>query len=163
MHTALLAEALVARVMVDGEVDARFEHLGVVGEQAQRGEVDGDDRLIVKIVRDPILLDVLLEVLGRLAVIEDARGLAHLAQHGAQRRSAAERVAVRTAMGENEVLVVRAEVCRDFGNGHSCSSSVFSVSFSGFAGFTTRGSRSISKMCAPYSMESSAMNCSSGV
>ena len=163
MHTALFAEALVARVMVDGEVDARFEHLGIVGEQAQRGEVDGDDRLIVKIVRDPILLDVLLEVLGRLAVIEDARGLTHLAQHGAQRRSAAERVAVRTAMGENEVLVVRAEVCRDFGNGHSCSSSVFSVSFSGFAGFTTRGSRSISKMCAPYSMESSAMNCSSGV
>lgn len=95
-------------------------------------------RLIVKIVRDPILLDIGLEVLGRLAVIEDARGLAHLAQHGAQRRSAAERVAVRTAMGENEVLVVRAEVCRDFGNGHSCSSSVFSVSFSGFAGFTTR-------------------------
>lgn len=144
-------------------IDARFEHLGIVGEQAQRGEVDGNDRLIVKIVRDPILLDIGLEVLGRLAVIEDARVLPiwrSMAHSAAAQPSV---VAVRTAVGENEVLVVRAEVCRDFGNGHSCSSSVFSVSFSGFAGFTTRGSRSISKMCAPYSMESSAMNCSSGV
>ena len=158
MHTALLAEALVARVMVDGEVDARFEHLGVVREEAQRRKVDGDDCLIVKIVRDPILLNIGGKMLGRLAVVEDARVLSHRPQHGAQRRRAAEGVAVGTAVGEDEILIVRAEICRDFGNGHSCSSSVFSVSFSWFAGFTTRTSRSSSKMCAPYSMESSAIN-----
>ena len=163
MHTALFAKALVAWVMVDGEVDARFEHLGVVGEQAQRGEVDGDDRLIVKIVRDPILLDIGLEVLGRLAVIEDARGLTHLAQHGAQRRSAAERVAVGAAVGQDQVAVMRAQKGGDLLDRHSSSPSSTICSFAGFAGFTTRTSRSISKMCAPYSMESSAMNCNSGV
>ena len=158
VHAALGRVVLVARVMVDGEIDARFEHLGVVREEAQRRKVDGNDRLIVKIVRHPVPLNIGGKMLGRLAVVENARMLSHRPQHGAQRRRAAEGVAVGAAVGEDEVLIVRAEVCRDFGNGHSCSSSVFSVSFSGFAGFTTCGSRSISRMCAPYSMESSAMN-----
>ena len=37
---------LVARMVVDGEIDLALELLGVVGEQAQRGKIDRYDLVV---------------------------------------------------------------------------------------------------------------------
>ena len=120
MHAVVLSEALIARMVVDGEIDPGFELLGIVGEQIQRRKIDRDDRLIVEVVRHPKLLNIRREMLRGLAVVENARGLAHLTQNRAQRRGAADGIAVRTAVRQDQVVVVRAEKLRRFLNRHSC-------------------------------------------
>ena len=163
MDAALPPEALIARVVVDGEIDLIIERLRVIGKQPERRNVDGNDRFIAVVLRCPIGRDVIGIEARDLGVRQQRRRFAHLPQHGTQRRGAAERVAVGAAVGQDQVAVMRAQKGGDLLDRHSSSPSSTICSFAGFAGLTFVGSRSISKMCAPYSMESSAVNCSSGV
>ena len=163
VDAAFLSEALIARMVVDGKIDPVLKALRVVGEQPQRREIDGDDRFIAVVLRRPIGRDVIGIEARDLGVRQQRRRFAHLPQHGAQRCGAAERVAVGAAVGQDQVAVMRAQKGGDLLDRHSSSPSSTICSFAGFAGLTFVGSRSISRMCAPYSMESSAVNCSSGV
>ena len=162
-HAALASEVFIARVMVKGKINPLLELLGVVGKQPERREIDGDDRFIAVVLRRPVGCDVVGVKARDLGVRQQRRPLTHLAQHGTQRSGAAEGVPVGTAVCEDEIIVMRAQISGDFPDRHSSSPSNTICSFAGFAGLTFVGSRSISRMCAPYSMESSAVNCSSGV
>ena len=164
MHAALLSEVFIAGMVVDGQIDLVLQVFRVVGKQAQRCKVHGDYRVKAAVILGPQRVHIGRKDLGRLGVAQQKRALAQAAQHMTQRRRAAQRVSVGPLMGQDQIVVMLAEKVRDFRRREhqSLSSSTMSA-LAGLAGLTTFGSRSISRMCAPYSMESSATNCSSGV
>ena len=134
-------------------------------KEAPGRDIHAHHKVRRKPLRGPELRHIYGVGLRHLRVAQQEGRPAQLPQGKAQRRRAAGGVAVRAAVGEDEEIVL---VPQQGGGGLGrqpahVSSSNMMCSLAGLAGFTTAGSRSISRMWAPCWMESSAMNCSSGV
>ena len=152
--------------MVHSQANAVEIGLPAGKEEAPGGDVHADHILRLKVLRGPEGRGVDL-VAGRdIRVVEEPGGLAQLPQGGAQSGGTADGVAVRAAVGQDQDVVLpgqqRSCLPRRHRRAHASSPRTM-CSLAGLAGLTTSGLRSISKICAPCSMESSAMNCSSGV
>ena len=168
VQTGALGEELLGGVVVNGQVHPGEIFLGVVGEQPPGGDVHRHHRVRGKAVFGQKPLKIGGEQGGGLGVWQDEGPLAQLAQGAAQGSGAAHRVPVGAEMGQDEIAVVAAEKVGGGLNGdrraHGIhSSSRWMCSLAGLAGLTTLGSRSMSRMWAPWSMESSRTKVSSGV
>ena len=157
-------EELLGAVVVDGQADVVFIRHRVLRQQIGRGDVHRHHALRHIALRRPQGRGVRLVGAGDLRIGQQIRSLAHAPQGAAQGGGAAHGVAVGTDVGQYQHLVQRPqEVCRLLygqAGAHSRSSGSTMSALAGLAGFTWfRRSR----MCAPWAMESSMKNCSSGV
>ena len=150
--------------MVDGQLDAAGVRSRVVRQQVQRRDVGGDDMRRRKVLRRPVGRGVRCIGVGDLRVIQQVRRLAHVPQRLTQRGGRADGVAVGAHVGQQQHVVHLPQPCRRLlyrqVPAHSRSSGSTMSALAGLAGFTWfRRSR----ICAPWAMESSIKNCSSGV
>ena len=102
--------------MVNGEGDLipQRKLLRVEAQKAQRRDVHGKDRRVFRArIRDEPLCKR-SEFRRKLPVFEHPRIFSERAQPEAQPRRAAERVAVRAAMGQDDIVVMRAQRLRHF-------------------------------------------------
>ena len=133
-------------------------------EQAPRRDIHRHHKFRRIPRRGPVRLQI--APVGRcdVRVVQHIGCLPDLTQHGAQPRRAAGGISVRAAVGQNQDVIMLPQQSGGFGYvaAHLPSSNMISA-LAGFAGLTTLGSRSISRIWAPCSMESSATNCSWGV
>ena len=92
--------------MVDRQINAVAVGLCVRGEESEIGNIDGEHRFRRKRLPGLETLDKPAVFRRDFGILKETGGLAERAQREAQRRrAAAERVAVRTAMGDNEEIV----------------------------------------------------------
>ena len=150
--------------VVDGQADTALIGQRVVRQQIGRGDVHRHHALRHIALRRPQGRGVRLVGTGDLRIGQQIRSLAHAPQGAAQGGGAAHGVAVGTDVGQYQHLVQRPQEVRRLLYGqagaHSRSSGSTMSALAGLAGFTWfRRSR----MCAPWAMESSMKNCSSGV
>ena len=151
--------------MIDGQLDAVRVGGRVVRQQVQRRDVGGHYVLRRKALRHPVGGGAGRIGGGDLGVIQQVRRLSHVPQGLTQRGGAADGVAVGPHVRQDQHVVHAPQGCRRLPRGqsvpaHSRSSGSTMSALAGLAGFTwLRRSR----MCAPWAMESSMMNCSSGV
>ena len=164
LQAGLFCKELLGGVVVDGQVNALHIGLGIWGQQPQGGHVHAHHRVRGVLLGSLHPLQVLPEQGGGVQAGEQPSGFAHLAQQVAQAHAAANGVPVGALVGQNEIVVVLGEKLSRFLVSHAQSSSSSTMwALAGLAGLTTLGSRSISRMWAPWSMESSRSKMSSGV
>ena len=164
VQARLRCEKLLRAVVVDGQLNAAGISGGVVRQQVQRRDVGGHDVLRHEALRCPVGLGVGGVGVGDLRVIEEIRGFAHIPQSLTQRGGRADGVAVGAHMGQQQHVVhlpqPRRRLLHRQAPVHSLSSGSTMSALAGLAGLTWfRRSR----ICAPWAMESSMKNCSSGV
>ena len=165
VHTLVGPKALKGGVVVHRQINAVKIRLCGREKEAPGRDVHAHHKRRREPLRGPQLRRVYGVGLRHLRVAQQEGRLAQPPQGEAQGRRTAGGVAVRAAVGEDEELVlVPQQGCGGLRRqlAHVSSSNTM-LSLAGLAGFTTSGSRSISRIWAPCWMESSAMNWSSGV
>ena len=153
-------------VVVDGQINPpRQPGFSSPGEQAAGGDVHAHHRLRNIALRGQAALQIGGEQVGLLRVGTDPRRPAQGPQPLAQGGGAADGVPVGALVGEDQIVVMLPQKGGGLLHGHGAHSSPSSSmwALAGLAGLTTSGLRSMLKMWAPVSMESSSTNCSSGV
>ena len=162
-QTRLGGEELLRWVVIDGEVDAPGIGLGILRQEGERGDVHAHDKRRLPALRRPVGRGVGRVRHGDLRVRQEVGLLADVAQRAAERGGGADRIAVRADVREQEHPVPAAQQRGGFCNVHApphFSSGRTMSALAGFAGLTWL---SMSRMCAPWAMDSSRKNCSSGV
>ncbi len=165
VHTLAGPEALKGGMVVDCQADLADVRLRRWEKEASGGNVHGYDEFRLEACPGPAGSGVNGIGLGDIRIFQQESGFAQLPQGEAEPHGTADGIAVRTAMGQDQDLVLLPQQgggllgC----HGHHSSSSKLIWALAGLAGLTTSGLRSISRIWAPCSIESSAMNCSSGV
>ena len=111
-------------MVVDGQIYPGEIGQGIVREQAPGGDVHRDHRVRKKIFRGQEALQIGGEQGGELRIGQDMGGLAQGAEGAAQGGGAAHCVAVRTDVGEDQILVMSGKElrCLRGGDGHASSS-----------------------------------------
>ena len=166
VQTGLGGEKLLRGMVVDGQIDAPLQPgLTGVGEETDGGNVHADHLLGRIALRGQQALQIGGKKVGGPGLGTDIGGLAQAAKGAAQGGGAANSIAVGTAVGQDEELIPALEPGGGLfkGNGFHSSSSSTMWALAGLAGLTTVSSRSRERMWAPWSMESSSTNWSSGV
>ena len=160
-HDVLPAEEFKGGVVVDGQVHPVRVGLRVLREQPHRSDVRGHHRLRHEALRRLIGAEIGGGGVRQLRVGQQVRRLPQAAEAGAQGGGAAHGVPVRADVGEDQHIVKGPQQRRGLGDGQHAHASVSPVPPAWASCSSTRCR--ISRMWAPCWMESSAMNCSSGV
>ena len=124
VQAGLPGKKLLGRVVVDGQIHPGEVGQGVVREQAPGCHVHRDHRVREKILRGQESLQIGGEQGGDLRIGQDVGGLAQGAEGAAQGGGAADGVAVRADVGEDQVPVMGGQKLRRLsrGDGHASSS-----------------------------------------
>ena len=146
--------------MVNGQIHPVGIGQGIVGKESHGGNVRGDHMIRDELRRSGIGGKVGSSGVGKAGIGQQVGRFAQGPETGAQRRCAAHGIPVGPDVGENQNPVQGTQqVCRFQNTQHEPSSvSPLPRDSSSCSTF-----RSTSRMWAPWAMESSAMNCSSGV
>ena len=110
LQTGVAGKEAVGRMVVNGQLDTPGVRLGVLGKQAHIGNIHADHMVPLPALRSPVGGSVGGVGGGDLRIGQQIRRAAAPAQCGAQGRGAANGVAVRSHMGQQQHVVQRVQI-----------------------------------------------------